>query len=43
MRCVESCPNGAMAREAETPGLAESLNVPLFPQLFEKDGGGRGP
>jgi pyruvate ferredoxin oxidoreductase gamma subunit len=42
MRCVESCPNGAMTREAETPGLAEGLNQPLFPQLSEHDRGGRG-
>jgi pyruvate ferredoxin oxidoreductase gamma subunit len=42
LRCVESCPNGAMSREAETPGLADSLNVPLFRELFEKDGGSRG-
>ncbi len=42
LRCVESCPNGAMTREAETPGLAESLGLPLFPQLCEQDGGGRG-
>ncbi len=42
LRCVESCPNGAMTREAETPGLADSLNVALFPQLHEQQGGGRG-
>ncbi len=42
LRCVESCPNGAMTREAETPGLAESLNQPLFPQVSEHVGGGRG-
>ncbi len=42
LRCVESCPNGAMTREAETPGLAESLSLPLFPQLFERQGDGRG-
>ncbi len=41
LRCVESCPNGAMTREAETPGLAESLSLPLFPQLFERQEDGR--
>lgn len=33
MRCVESCPTGALTREAETPGLADQLRVPLFPDL----------
>jgi pyruvate ferredoxin oxidoreductase gamma subunit len=33
LRCVESCPTGALARTAETPGLADSLRVPLFPGL----------
>jgi len=33
LRCVESCPSGALTREAETPGLAEQLRVPLFPEL----------
>jgi pyruvate ferredoxin oxidoreductase gamma subunit len=42
MRCVESCTSGAMTREAETPGMAERMQVPLFPQLSEQDGGGRG-
>ncbi len=42
LRCVESCSTGALSREAETPGLAERLRVPLFPHLFEQDGGGRG-
>lgn len=31
MRCVESCPASALAREAETPGLAAELRVPQFP------------
>jgi len=31
MRCVESCPTSALAREAETPGLADRLRVPQFP------------
>lgn len=31
MRCVESCPTSALAREAETPGLANQLRVPQFP------------
>jgi pyruvate ferredoxin oxidoreductase gamma subunit len=34
MRCVESCPTGALARETETPGLADRLRVPLFPDLI---------
>jgi len=35
LRCVESCPTGAMTREAETPGVADRLRVPLFPGLIE--------
>lgn len=34
LRCVESCPTGAMTKELETPGLAEKLRVPLFPELI---------
>ena len=34
MRCVETCSTFAMTREAETPGLADKLRVPLFPDLF---------
>lgn len=41
LRCVESCSTGALTREVETPGLAESLRAPLFPELFEQDGGRR--
>ena len=33
LRCVESCPTGALAKTGETPGLAEALRVPLFPGL----------
>ncbi len=33
LRCIETCPTGAMTREAETPGLAAELTKPLFPQL----------
>ncbi len=33
MRCVESCPTGAFTREDETPGLADKLRVPLFPEV----------
>jgi pyruvate ferredoxin oxidoreductase gamma subunit len=33
LRCVESCPTGALAKTVETPGLADSLRVPLFPGL----------
>lgn len=32
LRCVESCPSGALLRQVETPGLAERLRVPLFPE-----------
>jgi len=35
LRCVESCPTGAMARTPETPGLADRLRVPLFPELIK--------
>jgi pyruvate ferredoxin oxidoreductase gamma subunit len=35
MRCIETCPTGAMTREAETPGLVAELNKPLFPQLVD--------
>lgn len=34
LRCVESCPSGALTRGAETPGLADELRVPLFPGLI---------
>lgn len=34
LRCIESCPTGALAKEAETPGLADRLRVPLFPDLI---------
>jgi pyruvate ferredoxin oxidoreductase gamma subunit len=39
MRCVETCSTLAMTREAETPGLADRLRVPLFPDLFAASGG----
>lgn len=42
MRCVESCPNGAMSREADKPELAKSLRVPLYALLEGQHGGGRG-
>jgi pyruvate ferredoxin oxidoreductase gamma subunit len=42
LRCVESCSSGAMTRQAERPGLAEDLRVPLFPELLERSGDGRG-
>jgi len=38
MRCVETCSTRAMTREAETPGLADSLRVPLFPDLMKAAG-----
>jgi pyruvate ferredoxin oxidoreductase gamma subunit len=34
LRCVESCPSGALLKEAETPGLADKLRVPLFPEII---------
>lgn len=34
LRCVESCPSGALKKEAETPGLAATLRVPLFPDVI---------
>lgn len=33
MRCVESCPSGALQKTAETPGLAATLRVAKFPDL----------
>ena len=39
MRCVETCSTFAMTREAETPGMADRLRVPLFPDLFAATGG----
>ncbi|MDP6117906.1 MAG: 2-oxoacid:acceptor oxidoreductase family protein [Planctomycetota bacterium] len=38
LRCVETCPTGAMTREIETPGLADDKRVPLFPGFFEQNG-----
>ena len=38
MRCVETCSTRAITREAETPGLADSLRVPLFPDLVKAAG-----
>lgn len=34
LRCVESCPTGAMEKVAEAPGLADRLRVPLFPGII---------
>jgi pyruvate ferredoxin oxidoreductase gamma subunit len=34
LRCVESCPTQALAKTAETAGLADKLRVPLFPELI---------
>lgn len=34
LRCVESCPSAALTTEKETPGLADRLRVPLFPELI---------
>jgi pyruvate ferredoxin oxidoreductase gamma subunit len=38
VRCVETCPTGGMTREIETPGLADQLRVPLFPELQQQQG-----
>ena len=38
MRCVETCSTRAMTREAEAPGLADSLRVPLFPDITNAAG-----
>ncbi len=35
LRCVETCPASAMLKKAETPGLAERLAVPLFPDRIQ--------
>lgn len=34
LRCVESCPSGALVKTAESAGLAAELRVPLFPTLI---------
>jgi pyruvate ferredoxin oxidoreductase gamma subunit len=34
LRCVESCPSGALTRTVETPGLADRLRVAKFPDLI---------
>ena len=34
MRCVESCPSGALKKTAESPGLAAGLRVVKFPGLL---------
>lgn len=39
MRCVETCSTGAITREAETPGAADRLRVPLFPDPAGTRGG----
>ncbi len=33
LRCVETCPTGALTREIETPGMADKHRVKLFPEL----------
>jgi pyruvate ferredoxin oxidoreductase gamma subunit len=42
LRCVETCATGAFTREVETPGLAERLRVPLFPQILDQPGASHG-
>ncbi|MDP2956542.1 MAG: 2-oxoacid:acceptor oxidoreductase family protein [Longimicrobiales bacterium] len=34
LRCVESCPTGALSKQVETPGLANELRVPLHPHII---------
>ncbi len=34
MRCIESCPTGALTRETEKSGMADALRVPLFPEII---------
>jgi pyruvate ferredoxin oxidoreductase gamma subunit len=34
MRCIETCPTEAMTRVTETPGLADSLRVPLYTETI---------
>ncbi|MFP4166111.1 MAG: 2-oxoacid:acceptor oxidoreductase family protein [Opitutales bacterium] len=34
MRCIESCPTGALTREIEKSGMADKLRVPLFPEII---------
>jgi len=38
MRCVETCSTAAMTREAEVPGKADELRVPLFADLAAAGG-----
>ena len=38
MRCVETCSTRAITREAELPGKADELRVPLFPDLAAATG-----
>jgi len=35
MRCVDSCPSGALTRIAEEEGFAEAYRVPLFPEVTQ--------
>lgn len=35
LRCVETCPASAMTKKGETPGLADRVRVPMFPDLIE--------
>jgi pyruvate ferredoxin oxidoreductase gamma subunit len=39
MRCVETCATEAMMKQPETPGLADRLRVPLYPDLNAASGG----
>ena len=40
-RCVETCPTGALTREAEEPGMADRLRVPIVPSLEAQKGASR--
>ncbi len=35
LRCVESCPTGALSKQIEEPGMADKLRVALFPGLVK--------
>jgi len=34
MRCIESCPTGALTNEVESAAIADERRVPLFPDLI---------
>jgi pyruvate ferredoxin oxidoreductase gamma subunit len=36
LRCIDSCPSGALTKQAEEEGFAEEHRVPLFPEILER-------